>query len=129
MKINAKINLEFEGEINGIKFFNKENYLITLNFLESLSEKFKNIEITSEFIEDFSEILNQYIEYYDVEEKLEECIGKAKKFENLHIIIDEDDEPEFNAFKNFNEKKKKWRLYKKIKKTEKESLIAFFFLF
>ena len=113
MKINAKINLEFEGEINGIKFFNKENYLITLNFLESLSEKFKNIEITSEFIEDFSEILNQYIEYYDVEEKLEECIGKAKKFEHLHIIIDEDDEPEFNAFKYFNEKIKNGDYIKK----------------
>ena len=104
MKINAKINLEFEGEINGIKFFNKENYLITLNFLKNLSEKFENIELNSDFIEDFSEIVNQYLEYYDIEEKLEECIEKAKNFANLYIIIDEDDEPEFNNFKYFNEK-------------------------
>lgn len=37
-----------------------------------------------------------------MDEKLAECVGKAEKFEKLHIEMDDGDD--FNPFENINEK-------------------------
>lgn len=106
MKIQSKIHSEFIGEINGIKIYNSKNYSITLEFMRNICRKFKNLELKSGFIEDFALIIDYFIEGYNVDKKLEECIKKAKKFEELQITIveDEDDKLGFNRFEYFNEK-------------------------
>ena len=106
MKIQSKIHSKFIGEINGIKFYNSKNYLITLEFMRNLYRKFKNIKLKSDFMEDFEMIIDYFIEGYNIDKKLEECIKKAKKFEELQIVIIEDKEDKlgFNRFEYFNEK-------------------------
>lgn len=106
MKIQSKIHSEFIGEINGIKIYNSKNYSITLEFMKNICRKFKNLELKSDFIEDFALIIDCFIEDYNIGKKIEECIKKAKKFEELQITIveDEEDKPGFNRFEYFNEK-------------------------
>ena len=103
MKIDAKINSEFEGEINGVKIVNKELYLTTLWFLEGITSKFPDVELNDKFIDDFTEAVSAYGDsYYDIDEKLAECVKKAEKFEKLYIEIDDGDD--FNPFEDVNEK-------------------------
>ena len=103
MKIDAKINSEFEGEINGVKIVNKELYLTTLWFLEGITSKFPDVELNDKFIDDFTETVSAYGDsYYDVDKKLAECVEKAEKFEKLHIEMDDGDD--FNPFEDINGK-------------------------
>ena len=102
MKIDAEINSEFEGKINGTKIRDKEVYFTTLWFLEGISSKFPNVELNDKFIDDFTEIVSAYRDYYDIDEELARCVEKAEKFEKLHIEMDEGDY--FNPFEAINEK-------------------------
>ena len=111
MKFKAKIQQEFLAKINSIEF-NHENIYYTIGFLLSeLEEKFENINIKDEFIDDLKWAVTEcYNDSPDnasldeIEHKLEEIISKTDKFDKLKFMINESD----YYFKEINSKIKSY---------------------
>lgn len=85
MKINSKIITTFLGKINGVEIDDYDAYLTTESILQEISDKFPNIELNSEFIKDFSEVVKGYMDYETLEKDLGNSVYEAEKFEDLQF--------------------------------------------
>lgn len=111
MKFKAKIQQGFLAKINSIEF-NHENIYYTIGFLLSeLEEKFENINIKDEFIDDLKwAVTHCYNDSPDnasldeIEHELEEIINKTDAFDKLKFMVNESD----YYFKDVNDKIKSY---------------------
>ena len=106
MKNEQKIIQNFIGEINGVKITHEPTYWETGNVLDRFAEKFNDLEVTKEFVEDLAySIMEEWndggeIEMQEIGKEIERCIEKAKKFEDIKIEIYGSD----HYFEDFNRK-------------------------
>lgn len=106
MKNEQKIIQNFIGEINGVKITHEPTYWETGNTLDRFAEKFNDIEVAKEFIEDLAYgIMEQWnnsgeIEMAEIGKEIENCIKKAENFEDVKIEVYGSD----YHFEDFNRK-------------------------
>ena len=90
-KMEAKILQKFNGEINGVKFDDENNYYSSKFILEQVEEKFGEC-YSDEFVEKLrNTVSNMYLKYNEfsfayLEEDFMDSIRKAEKFGDIKFL-------------------------------------------
>lgn len=110
-KFTFIVKTEFEACINSIEFNNEDIYKAVCYILNILQDKFKNINIKDEFIEDLKwAITNCYndsqcdLHLEEIEYDLEDIIDKTNDFDKLVFKVNKSD----YYFKDINSKIKSY---------------------